>query len=75
VKDLADQEGRVLITTDTGFLDDPPSSGLLVVRLKAPNSDRIDAAVVRGLKRVRSGRWRGISLEIRDFSIIERQRR
>jgi predicted nuclease of predicted toxin-antitoxin system len=65
---IAVSEQRVLITTDKGFatVRDPLHPGVLVVRLKQPNRQRIHDRVMQGITRYPEAQWPGMAVVMRD---------
>jgi hypothetical protein len=66
---LAQNEGRVFITTDKGFVRhrDDDHHGILVVRLRQPNEERIHASIMTALRDFPSNQdWRGLLVVMRD---------
>jgi predicted nuclease of predicted toxin-antitoxin system len=64
----AQQDQRLLITTDKGFTDrrDEEHWGVLVVRLRQPNRQKIHDRVMRALTDVHEADWQGLILIMRD---------
>ena len=56
------RESRLLITTDKGFTEyrTTPHNGILVVRLRQPNRQRIHKSVMRAMVRFAEGDWSGM---------------
>lgn len=65
---LVRKEGRVLITTDKGFVQHRSEShhGLLVVRLRQPNEQKIHERVMQAIDHFSDDEWRGLTLVMRD---------
>ena len=59
---LAQQERRLLITTDKGFARyrNEPHHGILVVRLRQPNERKIHERVLRAIGQFTSDEWAGL---------------
>lgn len=66
--ELVTREGRLLITTDKGFVQHRREShhGLLVVRLRQPNERKIHERVMQALDRFSDIQWRGLTVVMRD---------
>ncbi|HSE40054.1 MAG TPA: DUF5615 family PIN-like protein [Acidobacteriota bacterium] len=62
------KESRVLITTDRGFANrrDELHSGILIVRLKMPNSEKIHQRIFTALSEFHETEWRGLLVIMRD---------
>jgi predicted nuclease of predicted toxin-antitoxin system len=74
---LALAEDRLLITTDKGFTGrrNDRHGGILVVRLRQPNRNRIDSAVLLAMARFRDRQWPGLLVVVRDQTMsVSRQR-
>ena len=65
---LAQNEQRALVTTDKGFSmhRDDRHYGLLVVRLRQPNEQRIHARVMAALRQFTEQEWPGLLVVMRD---------
>ena len=65
---LAQAERRTLVTTDKGFSAhrDEEHSGLLVVRLRQPNEQRIHARIVAAFRQFPEREWPGLFVVMRD---------
>lgn len=65
---LAQGDLRLLITTDKGFgrYRDESHQGILIVRLRRPNRDRIHERVIRAMQQVAEADWPGLLLTMRD---------
>jgi predicted nuclease of predicted toxin-antitoxin system len=68
VWDKAQAELRLLISTDKGFVSyrDVPHCGVLVVRLRQPNEQKIHARVMRAMGRYQEHEWPGLLVVMRD---------
>jgi len=66
--EAAQQEGRLLITTDKGFAQhrDESHFGILVVRLRQPNRHRIHERVMQAMSQFTAGEWPGMLVVMRD---------
>ena len=66
---LAQSEQRLLVTTDKGFAEhrDEAHWGILIVRLRQPNEQRIHARVMAAMRQIASSEWPGLLLVMRDF--------
>jgi predicted nuclease of predicted toxin-antitoxin system len=65
---LAQAESRTLVTTDKGFVEhrSEDHAGLLVVRLRQPNEDRIHARIMAAFTQFAPNEWRGLTVVMRD---------
>lgn len=65
---LAQSQQRLLITTDKGFSEhrDEKHHGILVVRLRQPNEQRIHARVMAALRQFAEVDWHGSLVVMRD---------
>lgn len=65
---LAQQEQRLLITTDKGFLRFrlEPHFGLLIIRMHQPSRIGIHNRVILGLQSQLEDEWAGLAVVIRD---------
>jgi predicted nuclease of predicted toxin-antitoxin system len=65
---LAQEEQRLLITTDKGFTEhrDEQHHGCLIVRLRQPNEQRIHARVMRAFNQFREEDWFRLLVVMRD---------
>ena len=65
---LAQEESRTLVTTDKGFVGhrSEDHAGLLVVRLRQPNEDRIHSRVMAAFTQFSQNEWRGLTVVMRD---------
>ena len=65
---LAQNERRVLITTDKGFAQYRGTAhhGLLIVRLRSPNRHRIHARIMEAVTKFRESEWDGMLVTMRD---------
>jgi predicted nuclease of predicted toxin-antitoxin system len=64
----AQRERRLLVTTDAGFADHRFEShyGILVVRLRQPNRERIHARVMWAIAEIDEHDWPGLLVTMRD---------
>ena len=62
------REQRMLITTDKGFSQyrDAPHHGMLIVRLRQPNRDKIHDRVMQAVSRFGPEEWPGLLVTMRD---------
>jgi predicted nuclease of predicted toxin-antitoxin system len=62
------KEGRLLITTDKGFSHyrKEPHHGILIVRLRKPNENKIHQRVMRAINQFKEKEWRGLLVVMRD---------
>lgn len=65
---LAQVERRTLVTTDKGFSEhrDEPHHGLLIVRLRQPNEQRIHARIMVAFRQFPERGWPGLLVVMRD---------
>ncbi len=65
---LAQTEARMLVTTDKGFSEhrDEQHHGLLIVRLRQPNEERLHARVMAAFEQFPEPRWPGLLVVMRD---------
>ena len=65
---LAQQENRLLITTDKGFSlhRNEPHNGILIVRLRKPNRHKIHQRVMLAMQQFDEGQWPGLLVVMRD---------
>ena len=65
---LAQTEARMLVTTDKGFSEhrDEQHHGVLIVRLRQPNEERLHARVVAAFAQFPEARWPGLLVVMRD---------
>jgi predicted nuclease of predicted toxin-antitoxin system len=65
---LAQTEQRMLVTTDKGFTEhrDEPHFGLLIVRLRQPNEQRIHARIMAAFRQFKVDEWPGLLVVMRD---------
>jgi predicted nuclease of predicted toxin-antitoxin system len=64
----AQAEGRLLLTTDKGFVEYRKSAhfGILVVRLRQPNRIKIHETAIRALEKFTNEEWPGMLVVARD---------
>ncbi len=62
------QENRLLITTDKGFVQyrDEPHTGILIVRLRQPNAQKIHERVMQAMAQFSEDEWAGLVVVMRD---------
>jgi predicted nuclease of predicted toxin-antitoxin system len=65
---LAQTERRTLVTTDKGFSEhrDEDHYGILVVRLRQPNEQRIHARIMAAFRQFTEPDWPGLLVVMRD---------
>ncbi len=65
---LAQTEQRILVTTDKGFAEhrDELHCGILVIRLKQPNEQRIHTRIMAAFRQWAESDWPGLLLVMRD---------
>ena len=69
--DVALRENRLLITTDKGFAAHrrEDHAGILIVRLRQPNRQRIHERVLLALSRFQEPQWQGLTVVVRDQAV------
>jgi predicted nuclease of predicted toxin-antitoxin system len=65
---LARTEERILVTTDKGFSEhrDSVHHGILIIRLRQPNEQRIHARIMAAFRQFKEADWPGLLLVMRD---------
>lgn len=65
---FAQSERRMFITTDKGFSEyrDEQHSGILVVRLRQPNEQRIHTRIMAAIRQFAENDWPGLLVVMRD---------
>ncbi len=65
---LVQNEGRVLVSTDKGFVQyrSETHHGVLVVRLRQPNEQKIHERVMRAMQQFEENEWSGLMVVMRD---------
>ena len=65
---MIQQDNRLLVTTDKGFVKyrDEEHAGILVVRLRQPNADKINERVMQALEQFSEDEWSGLIVVMRD---------
>jgi predicted nuclease of predicted toxin-antitoxin system len=65
---FAQTEQRMLITTDKGFSEhrEEKHHGILVVRLRQPNEQRIHARIMAAFRQFPENEWPGLLVVMRD---------
>jgi predicted nuclease of predicted toxin-antitoxin system len=65
---MAQTEKRMLVTTDKGFSEhrDEPHNGILIVRLRQPNEQRLHARVMVAFEQFPEVKWPGLLVVMRD---------
>lgn len=65
---FAQAEQRMLVTTDKGFSEhrDKQHHGILVVRLRQPNEQRIHARIMAAFRQFTEKDWPGLLVVMRD---------
>jgi predicted nuclease of predicted toxin-antitoxin system len=69
---VAMNEGRLLITTDKGFTEYrgvAGHSGILIVRLRQPNRQKIHRSVMHATGRFQEADWPGLLVVMRDATM------
>lgn len=68
--DIVQKDGRLLITTDKGFSQfrNEPHFGILIIRLRQPNRQKINDRVSRAMSRFSSKEWPGLLVVMRDVA-------
>jgi len=66
--EIAQQEGRLLITTDKGFTQhrEELHHGILIVRLRQPNRHKIHQRVMQAMTQFAAEEWRDLLVVMRD---------
>jgi len=67
---LAQQERALLVTTDKGFARrrTPAHHGILVIRLRQPNRERIHERVMHAMAHFAESSWPGRTVVVRDHA-------
>lgn len=62
------KDKRTIITTDKGFTQyrSYPHYGILIIRLKQPNSQKIHERVMKAINQFSSNEWEGLLVVMRD---------
>jgi predicted nuclease of predicted toxin-antitoxin system len=62
------RENRLLITTDKGFTNHraEPHYGILIVRLRQPNEQKIHARIMQVINQYSEGEWQELLVVMRD---------
>lgn len=62
------REGCLLVTTDKGFANyrAEPHYGVLIVRLRQPNEQRIHLRIMQAINQYSEGEWAGLLVVMRD---------
>lgn len=65
---MINEESRLLITTDKGFVQhrDESHAGILVVRLRQPNAQKIHERVIQAMAQFSEDEWPGLVVVMRD---------
>jgi len=68
--EMAQQEERLLITTDRGFTPyrAVPHHGVLVIRLRRPNRYKIHQRIMQALRQFSDTEWPGLLVVMRDVA-------
>ena len=68
VWDLVKEEGRMLITTDKGFMQyrNNRHNGILIVRLKQPNRLKINERTMKAITQFSEEEWKRLVVVMRD---------
>lgn len=68
--EMAQREGRLLITTDKGFTQYRalPHHGILVIQLRRPNRHKIHQRIMQALRRISERDWPGLLVVMRDVA-------
>src|SRR5918911_3243972 len=66
--ELSQKENRLLISTDKGFVQhrNEAHHGILIVRLRQPNEQKIHERVMQALGQFAEDEWAGLLVVIRD---------
>jgi predicted nuclease of predicted toxin-antitoxin system len=67
---MAQQEERLLITTDKGFTQyrAEPHHGMLIIRLRRPNRHKIHARIMQAMRQFSEHEWPGLLVTMRDVA-------
>jgi predicted nuclease of predicted toxin-antitoxin system len=70
------RERRLFITAvaDATFFKNADHAGVLIIRLRRPNREKLEQAVARGMQQVPESEWPGMTVEIREGAIKSWQR-
>ena len=65
---MIQRESRLLITTDTGFVQNRSEqyAGILIVRLRQPNSQKIHERIMQAIGQFTEAEWPGLVVVMRD---------
>src|SRR4051812_24101368 len=65
---FAQSERRMLVTTDKGFTEhrEEPHCGILVIRLRQPNEQRMHTRIMAAFNQFADDEWRGLLVVMRD---------
>ena len=68
--EMAQQEGRLLITTDRGFTQyrAHPHCGMIIVRLRRPNRQKSHERIMQALRQFPDTEWNGLLVVMRDVA-------
>jgi len=68
---VAITESRLLITTDKGFTEYRGAAhyGILIVRLRQPNREKIHRSVIYAMRRFQQAAWPGLLVVVRDATV------
>lgn len=66
--ELVQKENRLLISTDKGFVQhrNEQHHGILIVRLRQPNEQKIHERIMRAIEQFSEGEWLGLVIVMRD---------
>lgn len=67
---MAQQEERLLVTTDKGFAQyrAMPHHGVLIIRLRRPNRHKIHARIMQAIRQFSDQEWPGLLVTMRDVA-------
>jgi len=67
---MAQREECLLITTDTGFTQyrEEPHYGMLIIRLRRPNRQKIHARIMQAMGQFSESEWPGPLVTMRDVA-------
>ena len=67
---MTQREERLLITTDKGFTPyrAVPHHGVLIIRLRRPNRDRIHQRIMQAIQQFAAEAWPGLLVVMRDVA-------
>jgi predicted nuclease of predicted toxin-antitoxin system len=68
---IAVAEQRILVTTDKGFTEyrETPHHGILIIRLRQPNRQKIHQCVMHAIRHFQPSEWTRLLVVIRDTTM------